>query len=83
MRPKKIDVSRLNAMACSLHSTLAMTVSRIVKLVDGEELISFESERVRPSIIDDPHRGAIERRGAANAATKSDNESRFLRDRFA
>ena len=50
-------------MACSLLSSLSMTVTRIVQLADGEELISYESgERQRTSWLDDPRRGAIERR---------------------
>lgn len=46
-----------------------MTVTRIVKLVDGEELISYESgERSRTSLwLDDPRRGALERRASAGA----------------
>jgi hypothetical protein len=51
-------------MACSLLSCLSMTVTRIVQLADGEELISYESgERQRTSTwLEDPRRGAIERR---------------------
>ena len=51
-------------MACSLLACLTMTVTRIVQLADGEELISYESgERQRTSTwLDDPRRGAIERR---------------------
>lgn len=58
-------------MACSLLSSVRMTVTRIVKLADGEEMISFESsERSRASsVVDDPRRGALERRGAAEAAS--------------
>ena len=54
-------------MACSLLYSSSMTEARIVKLVDGEELISFESETVPPSVMDDPRMGALERRSAAEA----------------
>lgn len=56
-------------MACSLLSSVSMTVTRIVKLVDGEELISYESvERPRTSLsLDDPRRGALERRASARS----------------
>ena len=63
-------------MAWALLSTLVMTVTTIVKLADGEEMISYESsERVRP-LMDDPRRGALERRGAAEAARQRASESR-------
>ncbi len=54
-------------MACSLLISLPMTVIRIVQLVDGEELISYESgERPRTALaLDDPRRGALERRASA------------------
>lgn len=54
-------------MAWSLLSTLTMTTTRIIQLADGEEMISFETERVRPIVMDDPRRGALERRVAADA----------------
>ncbi len=57
-------------MACSLLSSSSMTVTRIVKLVDGEELISFENETVPPSVMDDPRMGALERRSAAEASAR-------------
>jgi hypothetical protein len=46
-----------------------MTVTRIVQLVDGEELISYESaERPRTSVsVDDPRLGALERRASAGS----------------
>jgi len=63
-------------MAWALLSTIRMTVTNIVKLADGEELISYESsERLRP-LVDDPRRGALERRGAAEAARRRAAESR-------
>jgi hypothetical protein len=68
-------------MAWALLSTLVMTVTNIVKLADGEEMISYESsERVRPS-LDDPRRGALERRGAAEAARQRALESRLPANR--
>jgi hypothetical protein len=46
-----------------------MTVVRIVQLVDGEEIISFESvERSSEACADDPRRGALERREASDRA---------------
>ena len=64
-------------MACSLLTSLRMTVTRIVQLVDGEELISYESgERQRTSFsLDDPRGGALERRGLANANARRDARS--------
>ena len=61
-------------MACSLLTSLGMNVTRIVQLVDGEELISYESaERPRTWLsLDDPRRGALERRGLANASARGD-----------
>ncbi len=35
---------------------------RIVKVADGEELISFENERVRAAVTDDPREAMLERR---------------------
>ena len=63
------DVSAIHDMACSLLTSLRMTVTRIVQLVDGEELISYESgERQRTSFpLDDPRRGALERRASARS----------------
>lgn len=57
-----------------------MTVTRIVKLVDGEELISYESEVVRPSVMNDPRMGALERRSAAEASARKPQPA--LRDRL-
>jgi hypothetical protein len=51
-----------------LLNTILMTVKNIVKLADGEELISYESSEPMRPLIDDPRRGALERRGAAEAA---------------
>jgi hypothetical protein len=48
-----------------------MTVTHIMKLADGEELISYESVEPRRSLLDDPRRGALERRGAAEAAGRA------------
>jgi hypothetical protein len=54
-----------------------MTITTIVKLADGEELISYESgEPVRP-LIDDPRSGALERRGAAEASVRRVSDSRY------
>lgn len=47
-----------------------MTVTRIVQLTDGEELVSFEPvEALTASVLDDPRRGALERRGAVELTT--------------
>jgi hypothetical protein len=63
-------------MAWALLISIPMTVTNIVKLADGEEMVSYESsERVRP-LVDDPRRGALERRGAAEAARQRAFESR-------
>lgn len=44
-----------------------MVVQRIVKLADGEELISFESvERVR-TVVDDPRKVLLAHRRSADA----------------
>ena len=67
---KKSRVESGHAMACSLLSSSSMTVIRIVKLVDGEELISFENETVPPSAMDDPRMGALERRSSAEASAR-------------
>jgi hypothetical protein len=56
-----------------------MTTTRILQLADGEELISYEtSERPRPTVMDDPRRGALERRDAADAAVPYRAERRAL-----
>lgn len=59
-------------MACSLLEYVRMTVTRIVQLVDGEEMISYEGgEPLRTSLsLDDPRHGALERRGLANATQR-------------
>lgn len=64
-------------MACSLLTSVRMIVTRIVQLVDGEELISYESgERPKTSLaLDDPRHGALERRGLANATARRDARS--------
>jgi hypothetical protein len=52
-----------------------MTTTRIVQLADGEELVSVESgERARP-VIDDPGRGAIERRIGSDAQLEPRRQS--------
>lgn len=51
-----------HGMACSLLFVPGMSAMRIVKVADGEELISFENERVRPAVTDDPREGMLERR---------------------
>ena len=49
-----------------------MTVTRIMKLSDGEELICFEAERRRPVVLDDdPRNAALERRAAAEASART------------
>jgi len=48
-----------------------MLEPRIVLLVDGEELISFEVERARP-LVDDPRQELLEHRRAAEAAPEHD-----------
>jgi len=53
-------------MACSLLFLLGMTIVRIVKVADGEELISFENERGRSAVSDDPRRAMLERRSEAS-----------------
>lgn len=58
-----------------------MTTTRILQLADGEELISYEtSERARPIVMDDPRRGTLERRSAADAGPWYRSELRGLRD---
>jgi hypothetical protein len=58
-----------------------MTTTRIIQLADGEELISYEtSERVRPIVVDDPRRGTLERRSAANIVLSPRPELRRLPD---
>lgn len=49
-----------------------MTVTRIVQLADGEELISYESpERPRATlVIDDPRRSVLELRGLAEKSQR-------------
>lgn len=51
-----------------------MVVKRIVELADGEELISFENDRVE-TVVDDPRRVLLAHRrsaeSAADAATRS------------
>lgn len=37
-------------------------VTRVLQLADGEELISFDAERTRSTVVDDPRGGALERR---------------------
>lgn len=54
-----------------------MTVTTIVKLADGEELISYESSEPLRRVMDDPRRGALERRGAAEAASQRSSDSRY------
>ncbi len=59
-------------MAWSLLSPHVMTVIRIVKLVDGEELVSVDdTERPRPSVMDDPRRAALERRRSAKRSART------------
>lgn len=58
-------------MACSLLSYTDMTVTHIEQLVDGEELVSFELVDVTRAVaLDDPRRGALERRGAAELSAR-------------
>ena len=54
-------------MACSLLLLPCMAVLRIVKVADGEELVSFESEHVRRAVTDDPRSATLERRTEASA----------------
>ena len=37
-------------------------VTRVMQLADGEELISFDVERRRSTVVDDPRGGALDRR---------------------
>jgi hypothetical protein len=60
-------------MACSLLFTSDMSVVRIVKVADGEELLSFETERVRPAVADDPRKALLE--GRVEASARSDGLS--------
>ena len=57
-----------------------MTTTRIIQLADGEELISYESERARRIVMDDPRRDALERRANADSALAARLESSTLRD---
>ena len=58
-----------------------MTTTRIIQLADGEELISYDTgERVRRIVMDDPRRGALERRAIAESATASRSELKIVRD---
>ena len=58
-----------------------MTTTRILQLVDGEELISYDtSEKVRRIVVDDPRRGTLERRASADTAATSRTEPRVPRD---
>ena len=66
-------------MAWALLLTTVMTVKSIVKLADGEELISYESGEAAGPLLDDPRRGALERRGAAEAARRRASEARASR----
>ena len=56
-----------------------MTVKNIVKLADGEELISYESGEPTGALMDDPRQGALERRGAAETASRRASEPRAWR----
>ena len=48
-----------------------MTVTRILQLADGEELISESSDRAAASsVIEDPRRGALDRRQAADRPSR-------------
>ena len=69
-------------MAWALLLTTVMTVKNIVKLADGEELISYESSEPRGPLLDDPRLGALERRDAAEAASRRASEARASRLRF-
>jgi hypothetical protein len=60
-----------------LLQRIPMTVTTIVKLADGEELISYESSEPLRRVMDDPRRGALERRGAAEAASQRSSDSRY------
>ena len=58
-----------------------MTTTRILQLVDGEELISYDtSDGVRRIVVDDPRRGTLERRAGADTAAPSRTELRLPRD---
>ncbi len=59
--PRAVDLAApRHGVLFALHS--GMSVMRIVKVADGEELISFENERVRAAVTDDPREAMLERR---------------------
>lgn len=47
-----------------------MVVTRIVKLADGEELISFENVEHTRTVDDDPRQELLEHRRAATASDR-------------
>lgn len=68
--PARTGTWARSVVACSLLFSIDMTVTRILQLTDGEELVSFEHADVRPSVMDDPRHGALERRGAAELSAR-------------
>ncbi len=58
-----------------------MTVIRIVKLVDGEEMISVvpRERSGASSVMEDPRRGALERRGSVKVESPRKDETHLLR----
>lgn len=56
-------------MGIPLALLVSMSVTRIVQLPDGEELISFEVDERAGPLVDDPRQGLLEHRRAAEAAS--------------
>jgi hypothetical protein len=71
-----------DAMACSLLSSFTMTVISIVKLADGEEMISVvpRERSGASSVMEDPRRGSLERRGAVKMEISRKDQTRVRRE---
>ena len=71
-----------DAMACSLLSSFTMTVISIVKLADGEEMISVvpKERSGASSVMEDPRRGSLERRGTVKMEISRKDQTRVRRE---